>query len=870
MDSTALLYFDKNLEFQFYLSNELPETCPYYDAPHKEALDFTNEFEVRVPANHKNTESIAEGGYIGFIDREGDFQLFKIGLIEEEDSLERGLVRALFCKYVFEELGELPVEDKRPQNCTATEAIDRALDLQNKWKRGNVAELGLNSVNFYYQSIKEALLDIQNTWGGEIKPRIEIDENNRVTGFYIDLLNRRGSDTGMRIEIERNAKYIKRKYDEEGIKTAIYPRGKGQESGDGYTRRLTIADVEWSKENGDPVDKPLSQEWIGDPEALQKYGIDDGNGNKIHRFGFVNFDEDEDPAILIQKGWETLQELKNPKVQYEASAEALALEGEKIQLGDTVAVVDYNFVPAIVVKSRIIELTHYKDTGEINIKLGNFMPAFSMQNEEIQKKIDDLGGKTGVIDYIETGPISDDDFEDVIPGVPQNVTATGLFKTISIHWDFDPTYNIAAYEVHGSRSANFYPDTTTLLFRGKTGGFVHDVGEPNQKWYYKVRAINPHGTASQYSQEVSAETIQINAETDVQPFTITNELIAENASIDFAKISNVKITNAMIDNIDASKIKTGTLEASRVRIGSTTVFEDGYDPTTKATIEDVQSAKDYADNAIISAKTALEEYAENQKELAIQISNAYADGIVTEEEQARIQDVEEKLQAAKEYADQKKSEAISSVSEYINQVKDNIDGQISIINTQLSTHEDRITSKVSRTEFENNIDGIENSIDELTIRIAEAEAEISVQTDLISAKLSRDEFETKLDEQLIETENTLINYVQTEIQATLENVNITFENIQSVVSEHGEELNAVKSFFEFSEEGLEIGKSNSPFSINISNEQMDFKENNQVIAYVNGQKLYITDVEVLSSLTVGNHKIQKYNDEITLVMYVGE
>ncbi len=42
---------------------------------------------------------------------------------------------------------------------------------------------------------------------------------------------------------------------------------------------------------------------------------------------------------------------------------------------------------------------------------------------------------------------------------------------------------------------------------------------------------------------------------------ITNSMIASTANIDFAKISNVRITNAMIDSIDASKISTGVLRA---------------------------------------------------------------------------------------------------------------------------------------------------------------------------------------------------------------------------------------------------------------------------------------------------------------------
>ncbi|MFF5400226.1 hypothetical protein ACFY5J_22705 [Peribacillus butanolivorans] len=41
-----------------------------------------------------------------------------------------------------------------------------------------------------------------NTWGGELRDRVEI-EDNRITGRFIDILPRRGEDIGKRWEIEK-------------------------------------------------------------------------------------------------------------------------------------------------------------------------------------------------------------------------------------------------------------------------------------------------------------------------------------------------------------------------------------------------------------------------------------------------------------------------------------------------------------------------------------------------------------------------------------------------------------------------------------------------------------------------------------------
>jgi hypothetical protein len=50
---------------------------------------------------------------------------------------------------------------------------------------------------------------------------------------------------------------------------------------------------------------------------------------------------------------------------------------------------------------------------------------------------------------------------------------------------------------------------------------------------------------------------------------------------------------------------------------------------------------------------------------------------------------------------------------------------------------------------------------------------------------------------------------------------------------------------------------------------MDFLDNDKVVAYVNGQRMYIDTLEVLSSMVVGVHKLEKYNNDITLVRWVG-
>lgn len=58
-----------------------------------------------------------------------------------------------------------------------------------------------------------------------------------------------------------------------------------------------------------------------------------------------------------------------------------------------------------------------------------------------------------------------------------------------------------------------------------------------------------------------------------------------------AAIQDAAITNAKVGSLDATKITTGRLNADRIQIGSGTVFAAGFDPSAKATPEDIEAAK---------------------------------------------------------------------------------------------------------------------------------------------------------------------------------------------------------------------------------------------------------------------------------------
>jgi phage minor structural protein len=59
---------------------------------------------------------------------------------------------------------------------------------------------------------------------------------------------------------------------------------------------------------------------------------------------------------------------------------------------------------------------------------------------------------------------------------------------------------------------------------------------------------------------------------------------------------------------------------------------------------------------------------------------------------------------------------------------------------------------------------------------------------------------------------------------------------------------------------MELGRSDSAFTAEISNEKISFKENGSEIAYISGHRLIITDAQVLTFLRIGDKWIQYQDD----------
>ncbi|WP_281201573.1 prophage endopeptidase tail family protein [Bacillus altitudinis] len=545
-------------ELLVVLSSDGQDSCNFWDAKYKEELNLGSSFSFIADASHPDARYLFEENQVVFRDKDGELRAF---VIKELDDTDDGaeLNTLVTCEAAMMELAETIIKEKRPKDKTAQYVLDQVFE-RTRWTVEVTAELGLNSTSFYKMTVLECLSDVLNKWGGEFKDVVEFD-GNTITKRTIKVLSRRGKDSGKRFEIDKDTESIRRTVISYP-RTALYGYGAslettdddGEETG-GYSRFIDFSEVEWKKSKGDPVDKPKGQEWVGDPALLQKYGRLK-NGALIHREDIFSDEDIEDEEELLKATYNHLITVASKtEVNYELSVKLLegveGYEHEHVDLGDTTIAIDRNFAIPIETSQRIISM-EYDITDPENtcvVEIGQFLSALQGDDrvKQLQKIIDSNRGTWER--KPEAGNVTDGSFPNTKPPRPANIKVEGLYKTISLTWDYDPRSFIAAYEVYASQNKGFTPTAAQLIFRGKTGGWHHQDGvEADQVWYYRLRTINTHGTASDWSDEYEAKTVRI----------LTDDIMFGAVTAD--KLASLSVTaEKLFTDIENSNILPGSL-----------------------------------------------------------------------------------------------------------------------------------------------------------------------------------------------------------------------------------------------------------------------------------------------------------------------
>lgn len=304
-------------------------------------------------------DEIKESAYMAVRESESSFSMYKIIGIADPGSL------LIFTGINFgpDELDAYIINDIRPANEFFQKTIQRVIDFTlGEWRVGHLdSTLPAVSMTFYYCSIREALKNLQ-TLGCEIVFRCNLSGEG-ITDKWIEVYKQIGEYSNERYEYGDKALTIEKEVDRSNIYTSLIGRGRGEEVGDGYGRRIEFDQVYWSKSKGDPLNKPTGQINLEIPEMTEKYGIPTKNGKRRKREKVVIFEDCEEPTELIRLTYQELVNCSRPLVQFKAT-----IFGAD-QLGNTIRIHRDN--RGYHYETRIFSVKIDRLTGKVETGLGD-------------------------------------------------------------------------------------------------------------------------------------------------------------------------------------------------------------------------------------------------------------------------------------------------------------------------------------------------------------------------------------------------------------------------------------------------------------------------------------------------------------------
>ena len=172
-----------------------------------------------------------------------------------------------------------------------------------------------------------------------------------------------------------------------------------------------------------------------------------------------------------------------------------------------------------------------------------------------------------------------------------------------------------------------------------------------------------------------------------------------------------------------------------------------------------------------------------------------------------------------------------------------------------------ITSNIteSTNSFDIRVENITNNIikgEELTViypKIQEVSSKIDQTAEQITSEVSQKYM-------LLTEKDAIYQYVQTMISQSATEITMSFRNdLTEVENQVVVNKQEIDKYIRFSANGIELGDMLSPFKAQISNVKISFLQNNQEIAYISNNTLYITKAMFLEKISIGNSQSGQYD-----------
>ena len=441
-----IFFFDRFWNPLGKASAKLPKGVTYYDDHEVEDVETgTSTFEVYVGFDEENRNIVRaygqEATYFVTTDQEGHGRLWSV--IDDESDEE-----AMFHYFYGEDAGMDLINEMLPAWGSPGSAKPIVYYIERAAADSGF-EIGINEIPNLTRTLEwdgeaTGLNRLQSIFtqfdNAELQFRFDIDENTlELKHKYIDILKKRGNDTGIELRMNREVKNIRMKRSRANMFNAYRCYGatpEGKENPitlNGYS--LTTAQKEINPETG-KARFVLSGNILKDTESNAKYsrylnpyeqGEDEG-----YYTGIYNSEATTQNALAN----ETILQLKKtgyPEVNYEVDV----IDAPRtLKAGDYVSIV--NDKDELYLEGRILKTDRSRSNDTFEITLGDYLIRDSGIAEQIQAMADKLKGKDGVSNFIFYA-YADDDKGTGFSLNPQGKKYTGLTVSLVNQQPSDPS-----------------------------------------------------------------------------------------------------------------------------------------------------------------------------------------------------------------------------------------------------------------------------------------------------------------------------------------------------------------------------------------------------------------------------------------------
>lgn len=361
-----LFVLDPNERAVGVLDNSAPFSCRFFNDRFTENInDNLSILEFEVSNDHETADLIQVEGYIIYTDLDNKQKLFIVKEIQETHDTVK--TKTIYCEAAA--TGELVGSIIRP-GFYASFSLENILNIVlqgTSWGIGTIEFSNVKDIEFSdYITSLEALHQVVNLFEGEMEFEV-IFNGSQIVKRQVNVLQRRGNETGKIFEYTKNLNSIQRVEDTRNLVTALIGIGKADSEGNVLTLTGHTPAVV-------PNGYALINDYVENKNAFQRY-----NKNGHHIFGVFKDDKATSKTELYNNTLAKLQELSKPLLTYTCDVVSLErlteYEHESVRIGDTILVKDFTYDSPIVLSARVVELVRSL-SNPLNdvVTLGDYIP----------------------------------------------------------------------------------------------------------------------------------------------------------------------------------------------------------------------------------------------------------------------------------------------------------------------------------------------------------------------------------------------------------------------------------------------------------------------------------------------------------------